>query len=376
MGTLISQEIPYSGVTLSQQSTPIGAIIPYMGTTAPSGYLACDGTVYAISLYPLLAGFIEAQFGSINYFGGDGTSTFAVPNLQGEFLRGAGTNSHTNQGAGGTVGQHQDGTEIPNIAFDTAVRVYTPSDNTIYLDKVDSTIKPSTKGRNTSATPTNEWASIGFATATSRPTNTSVLYIIKAKSDRLDKITFAEVDDTSVSSDAVWSAEKIANLTPIGKVDAFFRNTAPYGYLKCDGSTYNIADYPLLAALFNSEFGSVNVYGGDGTTTFAVPNLQGEFLRGAGTNGHTDQGDGATVGTHQDATLIPNMSVSGTENTFIIQRFDTTKRVYISNPDSRKGSFTYYLGISGTRGTVSADASEITSRPTNTSVLYCISAYR
>lgn len=129
MGALISQNIQYGGATLSQQSTPIGAIIPYMGTTAPSGYLACDGGVYSISLYPLLAGFFETQFGSINYFGGDGTTTFAVPNLQGEFIRGAGTNSHSNQGSGGSVGEHQDGTTHARYE-QSGQKIITPGTNT------------------------------------------------------------------------------------------------------------------------------------------------------------------------------------------------------------------------------------------------------
>ena len=130
MGAIISQNIPYSGTTLSQQSLPIGAIVPYMGTTAPSGYLACDGGVYNISLYPLLAGFIEAQFGSINYFGGDGTSTFAVPNISATVDDTASNHNH---------------------------------------------------------------------------------YIIKAKSDRLDKITFAEVDDSTPSNESVFSSLAVKN---------------------------------------------------------------------------------------------------------------------------------------------------------------------
>lgn len=61
--------------------TPIGTIIPYMGKTAPEDYLACDGAEYSITDYPDLSSFITTQFGSVNFFGGDGTKTFAVPNL-------------------------------------------------------------------------------------------------------------------------------------------------------------------------------------------------------------------------------------------------------------------------------------------------------
>lgn len=66
--------------------SPVGTIISYMGKTAPTGYLICDGTVKNVSEYPALAQHIKTQFGSSNYFGGDGTTTFAVPDLRGRFL--------------------------------------------------------------------------------------------------------------------------------------------------------------------------------------------------------------------------------------------------------------------------------------------------
>lgn len=61
--------------------TPIGTIISYIGKTAPADYLACDGAEYNITDYPDLSSFITTQFGSVNFFGGDGSKTFAVPNL-------------------------------------------------------------------------------------------------------------------------------------------------------------------------------------------------------------------------------------------------------------------------------------------------------
>jgi len=45
-------------------------------------------------------------------------------------------------------------------------------------------------------------------------------------------------------------------------------------WLICDGTTYNITSYPLLANVIS------NAYGGDGTITFSVPNLQSHFISG------------------------------------------------------------------------------------------------
>ena len=184
--------IPIHTTAVEGYPTPIGTIIAFMGKTAPQNYLACDGSVYKIADYKELADFIKVQFGKYDFFGGDGAKTFAVPNLNGEFLRGTGTNSHANQGSGAEVGVHQDATEMP---------VYGAWDNNkIYVSKngyrgtilkVDSDIIPSSLTRVAVSGTPETWESTeedsianGLDTAfTSRPTNTSVLYCIKYRSD-------------------------------------------------------------------------------------------------------------------------------------------------------------------------------------------------
>ena len=101
---------------------PVGTIIPFMGVKAPKDYLICDGAEYQISSYSDLASFIERQFGTVNHFGGDGTTTFAVPDLRGEFLRGTGTNSHPSDGNGGAVGEHQDATKHTYFGVNTVAK--------------------------------------------------------------------------------------------------------------------------------------------------------------------------------------------------------------------------------------------------------------
>jgi microcystin-dependent protein len=64
----------------------------------------------------------------------------------------------------------------------------------------------------------------------------------------------------------------------IGQIDLFPYNFVPVGYLACDGKTYNVRDYQVLAALIG------NTYGGNATQgTFAVPNLCGLAAVGNGT---------------------------------------------------------------------------------------------
>ena len=194
------------------EDSPVGTVISFMGTTAPSHYLVCDGTVYNIADYSDLADFFQSQFGSKNYFGGDGTTTFAVPDLRGEFLRGTGTNSHTNQGSGANVGVHQNATR--NIIFEQ----YT--DNKLYVvgkgvqsryGDADSTYSvDAVTGRSIYAS-SNTDAITGYNQYyTSRPTNTSVLYCIKYESTY-----FMEVEDVGYSTSETFTGKTWIDGKPI-----------------------------------------------------------------------------------------------------------------------------------------------------------------
>ena len=85
--TISTTELNYvDGVTSSIQTqintnTPAGMISIHAGSTAPTGWLLCDGASYASATYATL-------FATIGYtFGGSG-SAFAVPNLKGKVVVG------------------------------------------------------------------------------------------------------------------------------------------------------------------------------------------------------------------------------------------------------------------------------------------------
>lgn len=73
--------VEYVNTQSGIEDTPVGHIISHMGTKAPKHYLICDGTEYTILDYPHLANHILDEFGSYNFFGGDGEATFAVPTI-------------------------------------------------------------------------------------------------------------------------------------------------------------------------------------------------------------------------------------------------------------------------------------------------------
>ena len=60
-----------------------GSIIMYGGTTAPSGWFLCNGAAVSRTTYAALFAVISTEFGI-----GDGSTTFNLPDMRGEFPRG------------------------------------------------------------------------------------------------------------------------------------------------------------------------------------------------------------------------------------------------------------------------------------------------
>jgi microcystin-dependent protein len=75
----------------------------------------------------------------------------------------------------------------------------------------------------------------------------------------------------ALGDDANFATTITNALSPIGSVTAYALATPPAGWLLCDGTVHNISSYPALGA------GLGSTYGGNGTTTFAVPNLKGRM---------------------------------------------------------------------------------------------------
>lgn len=169
------------------QDTPIGVLLPFMGITVPKHYLLCDGTEYNISDYPILANHFLTDFNKVNYFGGDGATTFKVPDLRGEFLRGSGTATR-NTGTGLAVGLHQEATLFPNIwAYvndkDNAktITVEYEKDESMKATQTDNTVNSKSFIDIIVSTKSFNNRDGGTAKFAARPTNTAVNYIIKAE---------------------------------------------------------------------------------------------------------------------------------------------------------------------------------------------------
>jgi microcystin-dependent protein len=74
----------------------VGAIKPWGKTTAPVGYVLCDGTAISRTTYADLFAIISTTYGA-----GDSSTTFNVPQLQGKLPQGYDGNTYNLAGTGG-----------------------------------------------------------------------------------------------------------------------------------------------------------------------------------------------------------------------------------------------------------------------------------
>lgn len=78
--------------------------------------------------------------------------------------------------------------------------------------------------------------------------------------------------------------------TPVGAGMLWYTDTAPAGYLICDGSAISRSDYAKLFAVVGTSYGV-----GNGSTTFNLPDLRQRFPIGKAASG-TGNSLGATGG--------------------------------------------------------------------------------
>ena len=133
----------------------------------------------------------------------------------------------------------------------------------------------------------------------------------------------------------------------VGEIMMFAGSFAPQGWAFCDGSLMSIAQDEALFVLLGTT------YGGDGQSTFGLPDLRGRMPVHQGSNGFSNYPPGQNGGTEQ-VTLTTNQLPSHTHP------FNATS----NNGNSKQpGGGTIPAGVSGTNTNVySTAASDSTMR--------------
>ena len=163
-------------------------------------------------------------------------------------------------------------------------------------------------------------------------------------------------------------------LSPPGQVGAFARTTAPTGWLKANGAAVSRTTYNALFAAIGTTFGA-----GDGSTTFGLPDLRGEFIRGLDDGRGVDAG--RAIGSAQAGTTHAVVSKAGSGG-FVgtgwsdqIIGFDLATKEQLGEVAAPSpGGLIHPAGTSPQA--VAADVKLVTykSRPRNVALLYCIKA--
>ena len=287
---------------------PVGALAMFGGgieglrinQLREQGWLLCDGTSYPAG------GDLQALFDRIGTGYGGGGGSFNVPDFRGRFSRGtdhgrgrdpdAGSRVPPNPGgnAGDKVGSAQPhATGRPANQFRTAeagahqhVAPHLSSDyHNTPLSAWDTTCMEWPGDDKQTSEAGDHSHTVAGGDAESRPTNVYAHYLVKFKN--------VETPSTAV---------------PIGTVLLFGGDASngamadklrAEGWLPCFGQSLAATD-PAYRSLFNA----VQYFFGGAADTFKLPDLRGQFVRGARTA--IDTGPGATLGTDQSyTTMLP-----------------------------------------------------------------------
>lgn len=146
-------------------------------------------------------------------------------------------------------------------------------------------------------------------------------------------------------------------VSPPGLLGAFARSTAPTGWLKANGAAVSRTTYSSLFTAIGTTFGV-----GDGSTTFNLPDLRGEFIRGLDDGRGVDAG--RTIGSGQLDAFQGHKFASAQGNGAGGPAFDVWSSGNLSGdvvPPLNNGS-------NGAPRTASE------TRPRNVALLYCIKA--
>jgi microcystin-dependent protein len=193
--------------------------------------------------------------------------------------------------------------------------------------------------------------------------------------------------------DEIAAIPAASDLTPAGTVIWTARSSAPTGYLKANGAAVSRSTYATLFSAIGTFYGA-----GDGSTTFNLPDLRGEFVRGWDDGRGVDSGrafasnQAAAFASHNHGISDPGHSHSGStggagghSHTFKGEYTGTGGTPYITRVGNNTGNFdydvsttsvgdhTHTVSISGNSTGISVQSNGGSeTRPRNLALLACI----
>jgi microcystin-dependent protein len=150
---------------------PVGTIVSYGGRNIPNGWLLCDGNMISRIQYNNLFLAIDSVWGN-----GDGFSTFHLPDLRGQFLRGVSASSNIDPDTSNRISKYNGGNignKVGSFQNDELKSHNHTSSSSPYANGSSGVQGPLASGNGT-APPT------GYTGGNeTRPKNAYVYYIVK-----------------------------------------------------------------------------------------------------------------------------------------------------------------------------------------------------
>ncbi|MFW2585538.1 tail fiber protein [Aliarcobacter butzleri] len=199
-----------------------------------------------------------------------------------------------------------------------------------------------------------------------------IVYFIKQNKSTLDNLSISNIAGLEQTLANFYTKDQINTfIVPISTVLPFATTNIPDSFLECNGAAISRTAYSKLFAAIGTTFGA-----GDGSTTFNIPDLRGEFIRGWD-NGrgldtgrtfgskqvdqfesHSHTGTAASAGAH---THTVTSVLSGTNGPSGLSSSYTN---FTTATTSSAGAHSHSLTINNTGG--------IETRPTNLALIYGI----
>jgi len=174
-------------------------------------------------------------------------------------------------------------------------------------------------------------------------------------------------DITLPVGSVITFAGNLKKYTPGAELEEFTTYPELFGWLICDGSTLQTSEYPELYSVLGQLYGPDSPTDG---STFNLPNLCGQFLRGIGT-------DTASLDNRKKATGGTTSGVGSTQTDALQTHQHSYQEANGSLPSDKGTAFAALISAftgppeKGT-GSSEVNVSSYETRPTNTFVYFLI----
>ncbi|HTP79449.1 MAG TPA: tail fiber protein [Bacteroidota bacterium] len=254
--------------TRAQSEIFLGEIRMTAATTAPSGWYFCQGQTLPITQYTALFSLLGT------YYGGNGSTTFGLPDLRGRvpvgYGQGTGLSSYTLGQTGGVESVTLTVNQIPS-----------------HTHSVEVDLLPGTTSKPVAALLAKYPGIPSYGTSPAVAMSSSTVTSTGSGQSHTNIQPYLAVN-YMIAAQGVFPQSSGSVATPdayVGEIRLAGFDVTPVGWVDCNGQLLSVSTYSSLFGLIGTT------YGGDGVSTFAVPDLRSRVPLCANSGGAYAPGD-------------------------------------------------------------------------------------